>query len=233
MRFLARRGRCLTLHERHTVHRRHDGGGRRAPHAVDLAPTSFVDLAPTSGPARELVMVMPEPRTDTLANEDARRALQHGSVKSNVVSDVNAEIAGRVSEPPPPAAARKIEAVAGTFRDHAVDDVVDSERAVRRSRGVARLSQFIDYAFFLIYALLAIRFVLVLVAARSTSGFVQFIASVTDPFYAPFKGIVASTEASPGHTLMLPLLVALGAYVVLHVAINRLLRLVTLRKTAI
>ena len=176
---------------------------------------------------------MAEPSTDTLAKEDARRALQHGSVKASVLTDVDAEIAGQTGGPASPAAARKIEAVAGTFRDHAVDEVVDSERAVRRSRGVARLSQFIDYAFFLIYALLAIRFVLVLAAARSTSGFVEFIVGVTDPFYAPFKGIVATTQASPGHTLMLPLLVALGAYLLLHVAINRLLRLLTIRKTAI
>ncbi len=96
----------------------------------------------------------------------------------------------------------------------------------------AAVPQIIDYAFFLLYALLAIRFVLVLVAARSTAGFVQFIVTVTDPFYSPFKGIVETTETS-GHTLMLPLLVAIGAYAVLHLAINRLLRLIAVRQTAI
>ena len=123
-------------------------------------------------------------------------------------------------------------AIAESLRDDAVDEVVVSERVVRTSRGVARLSQFIDYAFFLLYALLAIRFVLVLVAARSSSGFVQFIVTATDPFYRPFKGIVETTETS-GHTLMLPLLVAIGAYAVLHLAINRLLRLIVVRRTAI
>ena len=162
---------------------------------------------------------MADPRTEIL--------------KSNVASDVNAKIAGQASEPPPPAAAQRMDRVAETFRDHAVDEVVDAERATQRSRVVARVSQFIDYAFFLIYTLLAIRFVLVLAAARSTAGFVEFIVRITDPFYTPFKNIVASTDASPGHTVMLPLLIALGAYIVLHVAINRLLRLVTIRKTAI
>ena len=150
------------------------------------------------------------------------------TVKSDVEGDVNAEIAAHARQPP--AAARRIAQVAGTFRDHAVDEVVDSERAVRRSRAIARVSQFVDYAFFVIYTLLAIRFVLVLIAARSTSGFVQFIVSVTNPFYAPFKNIVASEQAG-AHTLMVPLLVALGAYVILHIAINRLLRLVAIRRT--
>jgi hypothetical protein len=178
-------------------------------------------------------MAEPFRPSNPVASDDARRALQHGAVKADVVDDVNAQIAAQASEPMPPTSTRRIEEVAGTFREHAVDEVVDSERAVRTSRGIARVSQVIDYAFFLLYTLLAIRFVLVLAAATSTAGFVQFIVKITDPFYAPFKGIIASTQASPGHTLMLPLVVALCAYVVLHIAINGLLRLITVRKTAV
>ena len=105
--------------------------------------------------------------------------------------------------------------------------------APESGRGVARLSQFIDYAFFLIYALLAVRFVLALIAARSNAGFVQAIVSITSPLYAPFKNIVASPQITDGHTLPVPLLIALGAYLLLHLAINRLLRLVAVRKTEI
>ncbi len=170
---------------------------------------------------------------DTLATDDARRAAQHAALKTRVEDDVDAELGAQVSQPPAPGTARKLEQAAGTFRRHAVDEVVDSERSVRRSRGVARLSQVIDYVFFLIYALLAVRFVLVLIAARSTSGFVEFIVRVTSPLYEPFDGIVASTKTSDGHTVMLPLLVAIGAYLILHFAINRLLRLVAVRKTEI
>lgn len=57
---------------------------------------------------------------------------------------------------------------------------------------VARISQVLDYGFMLLYALLAIRFGLALLAARSSAGFVKLIVALTDPFYAPFKGIVAS-----------------------------------------
>ena len=91
----------------------------------------------------------------------------------------------------------------------------------------------IDYIFFVIYALLGMRFLLALMAARSTAGFVQFIVAVTNPFYLPFRGIVASPSTDQGHTLLLPIVVALIAYMLLHLAINGLLRMVAHRKTAI
>ncbi|MDQ3668623.1 MAG: YggT family protein [Acidobacteriota bacterium] len=166
-----------------------------------------------------------------LADDEARRSVQHGSVKAQVEGDVNAEIAQQASQSPP-GEARKIEQVAGQFRANAVDEVVDTEREVERGRGAARISQVIDYIFYLIYALLGMRFLLGLLAARSTAGFTQFIVTVTNPFYAPFKGIVDSpTEGR--HTLMLPIVVAIIAYVILHLAINGLLRMVAHRKTQI
>lgn len=177
---------------------------------------------------------MSDPTTDHgLAADEARRAVQHDAIKSSVERDVNSEIAGRAAQTPAPAQARKIDQVAGTFREHAVDEVIDTERSVQRSRGVARLSQFIDYAFFLIYALLATRFLLSLIAARSSAGFVRFIVQLSDPFYGPFRTIVESPRTGQGNTLLLPMVVALVAYSVLHLAINRLLRLVAVRKTEI
>ena len=170
---------------------------------------------------------------DKLAAEEARRSAQHESVKGQVEGEVNAEIASRASQGPPPGEARKIEQVAGQFRAKAVDEVVDTEREVERSRGLARISQIVDYIFFVIYALLGMRFLLALLAARSSAGFVQFIVTVTNPFYAPFKGIVDSPRTGDGHTLLLPIVVAIIAYVLLHLAINGLLRMLAHRKTAI
>lgn len=168
-----------------------------------------------------------------LAGEESRRDVQHQSVKAQVEGDVNAEIAERASQGPPPGEARKIEQVAGQFRAKAVNEVVDTEREVDRSRGAARISQIVDYIFYVIYALLGMRFLLALLAARSTAGFVQFIVTVTNPFYAPFKGIVESPRTEQGHTLLLPIVVAIIAYVLLHLAINGLLRMLAHRKTEI
>jgi len=167
-----------------------------------------------------------------LATEEARRGAQHTSVKAKVEGDVNAELAARADHITP-VEDKKMEQVAGDFRGKAIDNVVGTEREVETARTMARVSQIIDYMFYVAYALLGIRLVLSLIAARSGSGFVQFIRAVTDPLYAPFRGIVASPSAEGGYTLAFPIIVALVIYVLLHVGINGLLRLIAHRKTAI
>jgi len=170
---------------------------------------------------------------DKLASEEARRSVQHESVKAQVEGDVNSEIAAKASQGPPPGEERRIENVAGQFRAKAVDEVISTEREVERGRGAARISQVIDYIFYVLYALLAMRFLLALLAANSRAGFVQFIVAVTNPFYLPFKGIVNSPRTDDGHTLMVPIIVAIIAYVMLHLAINGILRMMAHRKTQI
>ena len=170
---------------------------------------------------------------DKLALEESRRATQHEAVKSQVEGEIQAEITDRAARTTVPDESRRIDQVAGDFREKAVAEVIDTEHEVQRSRGLARISQVVDYIFYLIYALLGMRFLLALLAARSSAGFVQFIVAITNPFYAPFKGIVASPSTDQGHTLMLPIVVAIIAYVILHLAINGLLRMLAHRKTAI
>jgi uncharacterized membrane protein len=169
---------------------------------------------------------------DKLAADEARRSVQHESVKAQVEGEVQAEIADQ-AQAPAAGESRKIQQVAGDFRSKAVNEVVATEREVERGRGAARISQIIDYIFYLIYGLLAMRFLLALLAARSTAGFVQFIVTITNPFYAPFKGIVDSPRTDQGHTLLMPIIVAIIAYVLLHLAINGLLRMLAHRKTQI
>lgn len=169
---------------------------------------------------------------DKLAADEARRSVQHETVKEQVEGEVQAEIANQ-AQVPAAGEAQKVQQVAGEFRSKAVNEVVDTEREVERGRGAARVSQIVDYIFYVIYALLGMRFLLALMAARSTAGFVQFIVTVTNPFYAPFRGIVASPSTDQGHTLLLPIIIAIIAYVLLHLAINGLLRMMAHRKTQI
>ncbi len=168
----------------------------------------------------------------TVAKDDARQASQHTAVKSQVESQVNAEIANEAATASPEGQAKVVD-VAAQLRDKAVDETVAGERAVSRGRTAARGSQFLDYAFYVVYSLLGIRLVLALIAANSSNGFVKFIRAVTDPFYAPFKGIVPSPSAEGGYTLVVPILIALVVYVLLHAGINGVLRMVAQRKTTI
>lgn len=167
-----------------------------------------------------------------LAADEERRALQHESVKAQVEADVNSEIAVRADRTTP-GEARKMEHVAGEFRGKAINEVVDTEREVERSRTVARISQVVDYIFYIIYALLFIRLMLALLAARQRAGFVQFIYGVTDPLYAPFRGIVAEPTVEGGYRLALSVIIALIVYALLHTGINKLLRLIAHRRTEI
>jgi hypothetical protein len=165
------------------------------------------------------------------AADEARRAVHHEAIKSQVERDVNADIAER-AERTTHAEAQEMDRVAGRLRGKAINEVVGTDREVRRARVLARISQIVSFVFYGIYTLLAIRLVLALIAARSSSGFVQFIQAVTNPFYAVFRGIVASPTAG-GYTLALPIVIAIIVYVLLQAGIVRLLRLIAHRQTEI
>ena len=97
----------------------------------------------------------------------------------------------------------------------------------RRHDAVVRVSRVLDFLFGLLYALFAIRLLLELIGARRGAGFVQFIASLTDPFYAPFRGIVPNETLDGSHPIVWSLVIAIVAYMLLHAALRALLRLVS------
>ena len=73
---------------------------------------------------------------DKLAAEEARRSVQHESVKAQVEGEVQSEIANQ-AQAPAAGEAPRIKEVAGQFRSKAVDEVVSTEREVERGRGAA------------------------------------------------------------------------------------------------
>jgi uncharacterized protein YggT (Ycf19 family) len=99
------------------------------------------------------------------------------------------------------------------------------EARERRTYVVGRVTQGVDYLFYLLYGLLGIRFVLALLGASGQAAFVQFVNGLTQPFYGPFAGIVARPAVNGG-VLDFPLLIAVLAYALLHMAVRGLLRLV-------
>ena len=162
--------------------------------------------------------------------DEMQRAANYEAVKGSVESRVNADIVADA------ASTRRIDAtddIGDRMRERAVADVVETEQDVQRGRVVARISQVVDYIFLLIYSLLAIRLLLELFAARESAPFFQFIKSITDPFYSPFRGLVPSPSTPEGFTLALPIIIAIVVYMLLHLAINGLLRIFAHRKVTV
>lgn len=168
---------------------------------------------------------------DKLEREEAQRAQNYEAVKSNVQAGVQGDIVNEANRRTV-SQEEHVEDIAVGMRQRAVGEVAQTEREVERGRVAARVSQVVDYIFLLLYAILAIRLLLELFAARESAGFVQFIKSLSNPFYAPFRGIVAS-PSNDGFTLALPIVIAIVAYMVLHLAINGLLRIVAHRKVEV
>jgi len=167
-----------------------------------------------------------------LAVNEARRAVQHETIKTKVESDVNAEIAARVDRTAN-TTEKKINEVASEFRGKAVDEVVETDHELGRARVLARISQVVDYIFGVIYVLLAMRLLLVLIGARSSAGFTQFIMGITNPFYSPFRGIAASPTIAGGFALSVPIIIAMLVYALVHSGIYGLLRLIAHRRSEI
>jgi uncharacterized protein YggT (Ycf19 family) len=166
-----------------------------------------------------------------LLQEETQREVQYENLKTGVKADVNAEVAEKAAVTNEQSG--RVTALAENFRGKAIDEIVDTDREVERARGLARVSQFVDYGFYVIYGMLALRLLLALFAARQGNDFVQFLKAISDPFYAPFKGIVASPSVDGGFTLALPIVVALVVYALLHLGVNGLLRIFAQRKTEI
>lgn len=168
----------------------------------------------------------------TVAADEARRLAQYEAMKSHVEHDVNADIQRRAGSGGATDDA-KLSSVADGLRGGAINEVAGKDRELSVARSLARGSGVIDYIFYLIYGLLAIRLVLAMVGARPGNGFVHLIQAVTNPFYAMFRGIVPSPSVDGGFTLVLPIIIAIVAYALLHAAINGFLRMIAHHKTEI
>ncbi len=106
--------------------------------------------------------------------------------------------------------------------------IVESEGSIaehnNRDAVLMRIGRVSDYLFGILYTLLLVRLALEFFGARSGAGFSQIIRDLTDVFYAPFRGIFATTTVDTGHFVW-PLVVAILGYMLLHAGIRGLLHL--------
>jgi uncharacterized protein YggT (Ycf19 family) len=167
----------------------------------------------------------------TVADDEARRAAQHGVVKGKLEEDVHARIV-QESATSSPAEQAEVKSVAAGLKHKATAEVAEAEGELQRARGVTRIAQVGEYVFYLIYGLIGLEIVLELFAARQASGFKQFLDTVTYPLLGPFRGLMPD-PAVGSMQLMLSYVVALVVYMLLHMAFNGLLRLFAQRKSSI
>jgi uncharacterized protein YggT (Ycf19 family) len=119
--------------------------------------------------------------------------------------------------------------VAARLKHKATAEVAETESELERARRSLRVSQVVDYVFFLIYGLIGLEIALELFGARQSSGFKRFLDAVTWPLLAPFRGLMPD-PAVGSLQLMLSYIVALVVYFLLHRAVIGLLRLFAERK---
>ena len=168
---------------------------------------------------------------EKLAMDESRRISQHEAMKGAVRGEVQAEVArdaGNLNASERADAA----AVAQNMKHKAVAEVVDTESEIERARGTARISQFVDYIFWLIYGIIGLEIILNLIGAREGNGFRRFVEALASPLLAPFRGLVDDPRAGAVR-FRLSYIVALIVYLLVHLAIIGLLRVIAHRRTTI
>jgi uncharacterized protein YggT (Ycf19 family) len=81
--------------------------------------------------------------------------------------------------------------------------------------------------FGILAVLIGLRIVLLLLVANQQNAIVDFVYSVTEPFVAPFRGVFAISEVSPGGASVFDVaaLVALIGWLLIYLLLTAILRL--------
>lgn len=168
---------------------------------------------------------------DKLAIDESERTARHQALKGEVRRETQEEISRHAQQPDEQQHAETA-AIGTHLKEKAIGEVVRTEAAIDRGRAAARVSQVVDYLFYVIYALIGLEILLELLGARETNAFKNFIDAVTAPFLLPFNRLMPDL-ANGQFQLKVSYLVALLVYVMLHLAVNGLLRMMAHRKTSI
>lgn len=166
---------------------------------------------------------------EKLAADETRKLQQHETVTGEVREKVHAEIS-RQADDVTPREEQNAEAIASSLKHKAIREVAETESQIARTRTVARVSQVVDYIFYLIYGIISLEIVLEALGARENAGFKQFVDTLAAPLLAPFEGLMPD-PGTGNYRFMISYVFALIVYVLLHLAVKGLLRLFVQTKT--
>lgn len=167
---------------------------------------------------------------DLTVNE-AHRIAQHEAVKDEIRSEVQDEISTYAAGPNP-GEPEKAAIIGKQLRHKAFDEVQASEVEIDRARTAARISQVVDFTFYIAYSLIGLQILLDLMGARRGNRFKNIIDTLTAPLLGPFESLIQSVGVGR-FQLQLSYLFAFIVYILLHIGINSLLRIFVVRKTTI
>ena len=166
-----------------------------------------------------------------LTLNEAHRLAHHEAIKDDVRTEVQEEISSYAAQSTPNEP-EKAAVMGQQLRHKAFNEVASTEAEIDRARTAARVSQIIDFAFYLVYGFIGLRILLDLMGARRGNGFRNLIDTLTAPLLAPFESLVQNIGIGQ-YQLKLSYLFAFVVYILLHLGINSLLRLFVERKTTI
>jgi hypothetical protein len=111
--------------------------------------------------------------------------------------------------------------------DRLTGEPARSERMVRRGASpLANWTNVIYIVLAVLEGLIAIRFVLKLLAANPEAGFATLVYGVTAPFLAPFVGLLGNPASTAGNQFEVTSLVAMAVYALVAWLLTRIVRLV-------
>jgi uncharacterized protein YggT (Ycf19 family) len=168
---------------------------------------------------------------EKLAIDESERAARHQALKGEVRREMQGEISRQANQNDEQHHAETA-AIGEHLREKAIGELLGAEAEIDRGRVAARVSQVVDYVFYLFYSMIGLEILLELLGARETNSFKNFIDAITAPLLLPFNRLMPDI-ARGRFQFKVSYLVALFVYVLLHLAINGLLRMFAHRKTTV
>jgi uncharacterized protein YggT (Ycf19 family) len=167
---------------------------------------------------------------DKLAQDESSRIAQHEQAKDEFRQQVHREVKNIAETSKTPDA--NVREAAHELKQKAASEVAGTEMELERAKKAARTSQIVDYVFYLIYGIIGLEIVLELLAARESNWFKQFIDAISTPFLGPFRGLLWDPSLGSSR-LMFSYIIALVVWILVHFAVNGLLRMFVHKKTAV
>jgi uncharacterized protein YggT (Ycf19 family) len=163
--------------------------------------------------------------------DEERRVKQYENVKGAARNEIQAEVRDQANRLDPPERS-EVEALGNDLKQGAISEVRETKTEVQRGRGAARISQVIDYLFYLIYGIISLEIIFDLFGASRSNGIRNFVDTISWPLLEPFRNLFPDPAVGRFH-FRFSYIAALVVYVLLHLAVNGLLRMIAHRKTAV